>query len=227
MAQKVVFPQIAAESLRDKVIAALKESFFAGVLKPGEPIVERHISQQMGVGTPAVREALVTLQEQGFVRRVANTATYVNKFSAAEVEQLYRLRVEMEVLALQWAKPRATDEDLKELEQIVEQISAAAAAGRAPDFYDRDLAFHRRCWALCGNKYLAEHLERLVAPLFAFVLNGNQETVRVSIAKEHLTIVNALRNLQDPQFTATVRKALSGFATQGIASMVEESGNSR
>src|SRR5579862_9673167 len=83
-----ILPTVAAESLRDKVVASLKDAFFSGLLKPGDAIVERQLAQQMGVGSPAVREALITLQQQGYVKRVANTATYVNKFSVEEVRQL-------------------------------------------------------------------------------------------------------------------------------------------
>ena len=79
--ENVVFRDIQVESLRDKVVAALKDAFFFGTLKPGDMIVERELARRMNIGTPAIREALITLQEQGFVRRVANTATYVSEFS--------------------------------------------------------------------------------------------------------------------------------------------------
>ena len=110
----LVFKEIEASSLRDKVIAALKDAFFSQQLKPGDAIVERQLAQQMNIGSPAVREALITLQEQGFVRRVANVGTYVTKFSAAEVRELYTLRVELETIAFQWAKSRVTESDLSE-----------------------------------------------------------------------------------------------------------------
>jgi len=94
-----VFQEIAAVSLRDRVIAAVKDAFFSGAIRPGDPIVERNLARQMKVGTPTVREALIALQEQGFLRRVANTGAYVTKFSADEVRDLFALRIELELLA--------------------------------------------------------------------------------------------------------------------------------
>ena len=99
------FAEIEPLSLSDRVINALKDAFFAGELKPGDAIVERELARQMKVGTPVVREALISLQGQGFVRRVTNTGTFVTQFTTDEVRQLYTLRVELELLALQWAKP--------------------------------------------------------------------------------------------------------------------------
>jgi DNA-binding GntR family transcriptional regulator len=218
------FPEIAAESLRDKVVAALKEAFFARTLRPGDAIVERRLASEMRVGTPAIREALVILQEQGFVQRIANTATYVRKFSIDEVDQLYRLRIEFELLAFGWAKPRVVETDLRALEHLVELMAGAAIQGKAREFYERDLEFHRKCWSLCGNQFLFHSLDKLVTPLFAFVLNASESTVRVDVAREHYTLVNALRRLEDPEFSAAVRGSLSGFALSGLKSMIEQEG---
>jgi DNA-binding GntR family transcriptional regulator len=220
--QSTAFPEIAAESLRDKVVAVLKEAFFARTLRPGDAIVERRLASQMKVGTPAIREALVTLEEQGFVQRIANTATYVRKFTIEEADQLYRLRIEFELLAFTWAKQRVVEADLRALECLVELMTEAAVQGRAREFYERDLEFHRKCWSLCGNQFLYSSLDKLVTPLFAFVLNASESTVRVDVAREHYTLINALGRLDDPEFSAAVRGALSGFALSGMKSMIRQ-----
>ncbi|MCI0624943.1 MAG: GntR family transcriptional regulator [Acidobacteria bacterium] len=220
--ENVIFRDIQVESLRDKVVAALKDAFFSGTLKPGDMIVERELARRMNIGTPAIREALITLQEQGFVRRVANTATYVSEFSVEDVRQLYQLRVEFELLALQWAKPHVTENDLTDLEKIVTNMVEAAEKKRAREFYESDLKFHKCCWTLSRNPFLARSLETLVTPLFAFVLNASEASVEVPVAREHLNIVNALRNLNDPEFSAVVRATLSSFALRGTSSMVAQ-----
>src|SRR6201984_3830724 len=102
---KVAFPQLEPVSLAEGVVAALKDAFFSGVLKPGTVIVEREIARQMNVGTPAVREALICLKHEGFVRRVKNKGTFVTTFDVDEIRQLYTLRVELETLAWQWDSP--------------------------------------------------------------------------------------------------------------------------
>ena len=59
-------------------------------VRPGEAIVERDVAMQMKVGTPVVREALIALQGQGFVRRVPNTGTYVTEFDKAFTSVVYK-----------------------------------------------------------------------------------------------------------------------------------------
>lgn len=222
-ARQVKFAEISTESLRDKVIASLKDAFFSGDLKPGDAIVERQLARQMNIGSPAIREALITLQEQGFVQRIANTATYVTKFSVDEVRQLYQLRIEFELLALRWAKLCVKEDDLLSLEQIVESMIDAAKQRKAREFFEHDLEFHRLCWRLSGNKFLERSLENLVPPLFAFILNASAETVQESIAVKHLQIVAALRNIFEPEFSNIIREALSTFALEGITSIAQKS----
>ena len=217
---QTIFAEIAVESLRDKVVASLKDAFFSGLLKPGDMIVERQLARQMKIGTPAVREALITLQAQGFVQRVANTATYVNKFTVDEVRQLYELRIEFELLALQWAKLRVKDSDLAMLDKILDVMAEAGIQKKPKEFFESDLEFHRHCWRFSGNKFLTRSLEVLVPPLFAFVLNASDDTVHESVARQHLRIVTALRSVPEPDFTNVVRETLSKFALEGISSMI-------
>jgi DNA-binding GntR family transcriptional regulator len=211
------FQEISPLSLSDRVINALKDAFFAGQLKPGDAIVERELARQMKVGTPVVREALISLQGQGFVRRVTNTGTFVTQFGADEVRQLYTLRVELEVLAFQWARPRVTEADLRELGRLVGTVVQAGESGNKREFLERDYGFHRRCWALSGNTFLAETLDRLMAPLFAFVVLASGSPLTASMGREHYELVNALQNLDEPQFTTAVRKTLSGFADRWLS----------
>ncbi|MGA8597730.1 MAG: GntR family transcriptional regulator [Bryobacteraceae bacterium] len=223
----LTFPEIEPVSLKDRVIDALKDAFFSGQLKPGAAIVERELARQMKVGTPVVREALIALQGQGFVRRITNTGTFVAQFSAEEVRQLYSLRVELELLALQWARPRVTPADLRELNRLVDEVVQAGESGNRREFLERDYAFHRHYWTFSGNAYLAETLDRLMAPLFAFVVLASGAPLTASMGREHYQLVNALQNLEELEFSSVVRKTLSGFASRWLSIFVDDDDQTR
>jgi DNA-binding GntR family transcriptional regulator len=212
-----VFGQIETISLTQRVISALKEAFFTGKLKPGDPIIERQLAREMNVGTPVVREALISLKHEGFVRRVNNKGSSVTQFEAEEVRQLYALRVELETLALQWARARVTASDLDDLTGLVDDLVEAGNRGNRAEFLRRDFEFHRGYWKLSGNVFLADQLERLMAPLFAFVVLASEMPMTAAMGREHYVLVDALRSLQDPEFTDVVRKALTGFAARWLA----------
>src|SRR4051812_37184188 len=220
-----VFQEIEAVPLTERVAAVLKDAFFSGKLKPGDAIVERQLAREMKVGTPVVREALISLQGQGFVRRVINTGTFVTKFDADEVRQLYTLRIELEALALEWARPRVTAADIAALRILVDKLVAAGEAGAPREFLERDFSFHRQCWKLSGNVYLMETLERLMAPLFAFAVLASGVPMTAAMAREHYALVNALEKLQPPEFDNLIRKTLTGFALRWITSMSAQNGD--
>jgi DNA-binding GntR family transcriptional regulator len=212
-----VFGTIEVVSLTERVTAALKSAFFSGALKPGDVIVERQIAREMNVGTPVVREALISLKHEGFVSRVNNKGTYITKFDAGQVRHLCMLRIELETLALQWARPRVTDGDLSDLKTRVDRLVEAGDRGDRREFLKREFEFHRGCWRLSGNAFLADTLERLLAPQFAFVVLASGTPLTASFGREHYTLIESLRSVEEPEFTALVRKTITSFAFRWIS----------
>lgn len=211
------FEQIETVSLTERVIAALKSAFFSGKLRPGDTIIERQVAREMNVGTPVVREALISLKHDGFVRRVNNKGSFVTTFTADEVRSLYELRIELETLALQWARSRVTEAELNELKALADRLVNAGERGNRREFLECDFEFHRCCWRLSGNPFLAETLERLMAPLFAFVVLASGAPLTASMGREHGVLIDALRSVPEPEFSTMVRKTFTTFALRWVS----------
>jgi DNA-binding GntR family transcriptional regulator len=94
-------------------VASFKEAILSGVIQPGEAIVESKVAQQLGAGVPLVREALIELEHQGYVQKVPYKGTTVTKLEPREVEKIFRLRTELESLAIEWARKNVTPKTLK------------------------------------------------------------------------------------------------------------------
>lgn len=209
-----VFNQITAFSKKDRVVGAIRDAVVSGRMKPGDPIVESRVARELGVGQPLVREALLDLEHQGFVQRVPYRGTTVTKFAPAEIAQIQTLRIELEGLALEWARARATAEDVKELRAIVDEMRLAAGKSDLSKFNECDLALHRRIWQLSGNKYLYDALERAVVPLLTFFYvksRGIGELHRKSV-DHHEALVDALASPGGPPSRA--REALQSLRDQ-------------
>src|SRR5262245_46574855 len=100
-------------SKRDQVIDSFKEAILSGVIQSGESIVESKVAQQLGAGIPLVREALIELEHQGYVQKIPYKGTTVTKLERSDVVQIFRLRDELEPLAIEWAKESVTPEDIE------------------------------------------------------------------------------------------------------------------
>jgi len=203
-------------SKRDQVVSSFKEAILSGIIQPGESIVESKVAQQLGAGIPLVREALIELEHQGYVQKVPYKGTTVTRLEQRDVEKIFRLRTELESLAIECAKENLTPADIEELRGITEKMKEGALAHNLDQFYQNDLAFHRKLWEMSGNQYLVECLERIVAPLFAFFLmkDRRERESYLFSAAQHEKIVEALPHLSRAKLRALMRNSVSDWKTE-------------
>jgi len=188
------FGRVAVISKKDQVTKALRDAIVSGRMQPGDAIVESRVARQLGVGQPLVREALLDLEHSGFVQRVPYRGTSVTRLGPEEIDQIQRMRVELEALAVEWARGRVTAADLTELRALVAQMGRSACDSDLAGFNDCDLALHRKIWELSGNKYLADALERAVVPLltFFYLSSGRICELHVTSVEQHAALVEAI-----------------------------------
>jgi len=203
-------------SKRDQVVTSFKEAILSGIIQSGEVIVESKLAQQLGAGIPLVREALIELEHQGYVQKVPYKGTTVTRLERSDVEKIFRLRVELESLAIEWAKEGVTPADIEHLRSITVKMKEGAQALNLDQFYQNDLAFHRKLWEMSGNEYLVGCLERIVVPLFAFFLMKDRrarESYLVSAA-QHEKIVEALPLMSRAKLRGLMRDSISDWKTE-------------
>ena len=200
-------------SKRDQVVRAVKEAILTGSIQPGASIVEARIAQQVGAGIPLVREALIQLEHHGFVQRTPYKGTTVTKLEPADIKQIFRLRVELEGLAIEWARENVTAADIEELRGVIKRMKQAAADLDMDQFYESDLDFHRKIWLMSGNSYLVDALERVTVPLFAFfVMKTRREPESYTeSAIMHEKIVDAMSQMQATELSDVMKSSLSGW----------------
>lgn len=190
--KELVLKRIAPLSKKDRVVTAIRDAIVSGRMKPGDPLIETRVARQLEVGQPLIREALLELEHQGFVQRVPYRGTSVTRLGPEEIEQIQSLRIELESLAVEWARTRAKAEEVAELRRIVEGMRRAAEGADLSRFNDHDLALHRRIWELAGNKYLYDALERTVVPLLTsfYLRSGGVGALHVDSVRHHATLVD-------------------------------------
>ena len=200
-------------SKKGQVVLAIREAILSGSIQPGDQIVESKLAQQLGSGIPLVREALIELEHQGFVQKIPYKGTMVTKLGAKEIGQIFKLRIELEVLAIEWAKEHLTDEDVAELRALIRKMERAAEELNLSEFYEHDLAFHRRLWAMSGNTYLVDALERVVVPLFAFFVmkTKRERDSYLESAVAHMKIVDALPEKSAEELGDLMRESLGDW----------------
>ena len=129
---------------------------------------ERDLMQTFGVGRPAVREALQSLERMGLIAIVHGEGAQVLPLSANKViaqisevamhlltgssdllEQLKEARLQFEVGMVRLAAQRATPAQIEQLLLLLERHQGSIDDPER--FLDTDMAFHRGIAAISGN----------------------------------------------------------------------------
>src|SRR5207253_9746887 len=144
-----------AISKKDQVVAAIKDAILSGVIEPGNQIVESRMAQELGSGIPLVREALIALEHQGFVQKTPYKGTTVTKLEPKQIREIVQLRVELEALAIAWAKENVTPADIKDVKVLNESMERAETEIDVDQVYANDLDWQRKLRVLSSIANLA------------------------------------------------------------------------
>jgi DNA-binding GntR family transcriptional regulator len=112
---------------QDQVADILREGIIAGVYARGEKLKQAEIAQKLGVSITPVREALHTLEAEGYIAGVSHKGLIVPVLAAELATEVYELRVNLEQELTRHALAKLTPARLKELRTL--QKKAATARG--------------------------------------------------------------------------------------------------
>jgi len=141
-------------TLREQVMAALRERILGRSLKPGAHLVESDLAAELGVSRTPVRECLRVLEMEGLVENSPGFGVVVRSITAREVRESLLVRSALDSLAIREAAQWRTEEDLVLLEADYRLFELAVRAGDDGRIKDADSAFHARIFAAAHNTVL-------------------------------------------------------------------------
>jgi DNA-binding GntR family transcriptional regulator len=171
---------------------AIRESILDGRFQPGDPLVESDVAINLDVSRGTVREALARLREDGLVEHVPPRGLAVRRFSIDDVVDIYNARIGVETVAIRLCARAGVD--VTRLEQVVQEMVAAANAKDRAALDERELAFHLTLCELSGNRCVTELLARISAQVrMALALDNSAYDDPLLVAREHEQLVTAIR----------------------------------
>jgi GntR family transcriptional repressor for pyruvate dehydrogenase complex len=170
-----VFDPPRYEPVSAEVTRKLLDWLLGGGVEPGERIAsERQLTEALGVGRSAVREAIKTLNalgllevrqgsgtyltasSSGLLPRVIEWGLFLGERSARDLMETRRL-LEVEIAGL--AAARRGDADVATLRTAIETMRTAS--DDIPAYVDADVAFHLALATASGNQVLADLLRSI------------------------------------------------------------------
>ncbi|MHC5653774.1 transcriptional regulator NanR [Stappia sp. ICDLI1TA098] len=178
--------KIVRRKLSDQVLERLLEMITSGELAPGELMPsERDLMERFGVGRPAVREALQSLDTMGLIsishgerarvaalsaetvmRQIDGVARLLLSTSPDSLAHLKAARRFFEIGMVRTAAAKARPGDIADLRELAAR--QRASLGDAEAFIAADIAFHRRIAMLSGNPIFVAVSDAMLNWLFNY-----------------------------------------------------------
>lgn len=170
---------------------ALRRAIRRGALPGGAQLTQAHLAQELGVSITPVREALRDLATEGLVHFDAWKTVTVHRVTAEELAEVYELRAVLESLAIRRACERVTDEDIRGLRVLAQDMRNELDA---ESWLNRNEDFHEKIAQISGSGRLAKQLESLrgVVSLYVGLSIANDPSLRQASDQEHDALLVAL-----------------------------------
>jgi DNA-binding GntR family transcriptional regulator len=152
-------------TLREQVLAHLREEILSSRLEPGAELNEVALANSLGVSRGPIREALGRLAAEGLVTVTPRRGAIVTKLTKQEFMDAYQVREALESLAIRLAVPRLADEDRAELHRMSSEMRRLAQADDSSAFFEINRRFHETLVAASGNLRLQAMHEQLLGQM--------------------------------------------------------------
>ncbi|MCT9811309.1 GntR family transcriptional regulator [Acidovorax sp. Be4] len=187
------FTSIQVPDLVGVVEAQLQEAILSGRIAPGGRIIEAELARQMGVSRAPVREAARRLESLGLLVSRPRHGFTVRTVSHKQVNDLYEVRTQLELLGAALACQHASDAELAQLDARVDDMVARAETLTSQERVALDLDFHFTISALSGNHYLHRLFDNLQTEvrMFLALSEGTHGDLK-ALAETHRPIAHAM-----------------------------------
>jgi DNA-binding GntR family transcriptional regulator len=206
---------IKRQQLPEEVAAYARELIISGKVRPGEFLRLERIAEAMGVSQTPVREGLLTLSSEGFVRLIPRRGFVVASFTRQDVHDLFWVQAQLAGELAARAAKVITPEQIAGLEAIDAEHAETVEIGDRSRIDDLGRAFHRTINLAADSRRLAFLLGSAVRQLpnrFYSLIEGEREETRV----DHPALIEALRGHQAHKARTIMEGHILGRADQLI-----------
>ena len=210
---------VTTATMTDVVELKLREYLKKKSFKPGDPIPkELELAEALGVSRNVLREALSRLRMLGMVETKKKRGMVLARpdilgslervldpliIDDNTLQDIFELRLTLEVGLADILYLRKTKKDVDELEQIAK--NQKVDRGRQTFRIKNEIAFHSKIYQMTGNDTL-KRFQNMLLPIFGYLVD--LEKIPIVGKVTHLDLVNILKNGTKEEFRQGMIKHL-------------------
>lgn len=176
-----------------EVFESIKRAIMLGEIPIGAQLLELELAEQFNCSQGPVREALLNLQDEGLVNRMAHRGTRVSDCTRAEAEDMFRIRHGIETRGIVRSLERINARTLDALKSLTSSMEDAAAAEDEYLLSEQDRAFHRQLFNTADLPAVEPILHRCILHNHRFkIIHSGEQRDLIETARRHWSIIQAI-----------------------------------
>ncbi|EGI6811863.1 GntR family transcriptional regulator [Escherichia coli] len=148
-------------SLTMQVENDLKHQLSIGALKPGARLVTKNLAEQLGMSITPVREALLRLVSVNALSVAPAQAFTVPEVGQRQLDEINRIRYELELMAVARAVENITSQNIAELQALLGKLQQAQENGDMEQLFNANRLFRFAIYHCSNMPILCEMIEQL------------------------------------------------------------------
>ncbi len=183
---------LSRDTLQERAYRQISDLILDGQIAPGQSVTIQSLAEAFGVSTMPVREALKRLTAAGALTFLTGRSMGIPRLSLDRLADLRRVRLNIEVLATQWAAQSMQSADLERLSAQCARLDRAVAKEDVKEYLRANRAFHFIVYNAARSPTLVGIIETLwlqISPYFN-LLHGSGNYITANT--RHQAILEAL-----------------------------------
>jgi DNA-binding GntR family transcriptional regulator len=180
--------------LREEVYASVKEAILTGEISAGQRLSIGRLLKEIGFSPTPIREALLKLEQEGFVSRLPKGGFIVSQFTRKDIGEIFGIRSILESYAVGLAINFIQEEDIRWLERNVNDSGKYLLQNKLNKVSLLNTEFHDYLNGLSKNERLLNIINGLRDQIFQYrsAILRVPGMAKVSIA-HHKKMIKAIK----------------------------------
>lgn len=206
-------------TLRDRIAQSLAAAINTGELAPGTLVTVPTLAIRFEVSATPVREAMLDLEQRGFVTAVRNKGFRVTKMSDNDLREVIELRQLLEAPIMGALAGTLDADTITRWREVADEISEHARLKDLAGFLAADRRFHLGILALHGSVRLVDMVGELRAQTRMVTITAMMQSDELwGTAHEHHVMLDLLASGESAAVSQLTVNHLATVAGWSIAS---------
>lgn len=159
---------IIPKTLSQSIYNYLRNAIINNKLKANQRINEKEIAQLFDISTTPVREAVLRLGAEGFVKVNSHREAVVREITFEELKEIFQVLGVLDSMGSSLAADHVSSETLKEIEDLTDEMERHCHMSSIEKYMALNTEIHQRIWDCIPHRFLRQVLYYVSGHMFRY-----------------------------------------------------------